>query len=91
VQNSFVRIIYIIIFLNSKISNHQYFDFQIAFTFGLMIAVCIQMIGHVSGGHMNPAVSIAMAVANWISPTRAFLYVCAQSAGGILGSFLLKL
>ncbi|XP_060598108.1 aquaporin-4-like [Ruditapes philippinarum] len=56
-----------------------------------MIAVCIQMIGHVSGGHMNPAVSIAMAVANWISPTRAFLYVCAQSAGGILGSFLLKL
>ena len=64
--------------------------FQIAFAFGLMIAVCIQMFGHVSGGHMNPAVSIAMAVVQAISPTRALFYVCAQSAGGILGSLLLK-
>ncbi|XP_053382421.1 aquaporin AQPAe.a-like [Mercenaria mercenaria] len=63
---------------------------RIAFAFGLIIAVCIQMIGHVSGGHMNPAVSIAMAVANVISPTRAVLYVFAQSLGGVVGSALLK-
>jgi glycerol uptake facilitator-like aquaporin len=64
--------------------------FQIAFTFGLMIAVCIQMFGHVSGGHMNPAVSLAMAVATKISPSRAIVYIKAQCAGGILGSLLLK-
>ncbi|XP_060568595.1 aquaporin-2-like, partial [Ruditapes philippinarum] len=63
---------------------------KIAFTFGLMIAVCIQMFGHVSGGHMNPAVSIAMAVAMEITPSRALLYTIAQCAGGILGSLLLK-
>ncbi|XP_060576031.1 aquaporin-5-like isoform X2 [Ruditapes philippinarum] len=63
---------------------------RIAFTFGLMIAVCIQMFGHVSGGHMNPAVSLAMAVAMEITPTRAILYTIAQCSGGTLGSLLLK-
>ena len=55
-----------------------------------MIAICIQMIGHVSGGHMNPAVSIAMAVTFNITPVRAVLYVVAQVIGGIVGSALLK-
>ena len=63
---------------------------QIGLAFGLMIAICIQMVGHVSGGHMNPAVSIAMAVVFNISPLRAILYVIAQCGGGILGSLLLK-
>ncbi|WAR21870.1 AQP1-like protein, partial [Mya arenaria] len=63
---------------------------RIGLTFGLMIAVCIQMFGHVSGGHMNPAVSLAMAVAMEISPARAFLYTAAQCCGGVLGSLLLK-
>ncbi|XP_052770365.1 aquaporin FA-CHIP-like [Mya arenaria] len=63
---------------------------RIGLTFGLMIAVCIQMIGHVSGGHMNPAVSLAMAVAMEISPARAVLYTVAQCCGGMLGSLLLK-
>ncbi|WAR21867.1 AQPA-like protein, partial [Mya arenaria] len=63
---------------------------RIGLTFGLMIAVCIQMFGHVSGGHMNPAVSLAMAVAMEISPARAVLYTVAQCCGGMLGSLLLK-
>lgn len=63
---------------------------RIAFTFGLMITVLIQMFGHVSGGHMNPAVSVAMAVALKISPIRAILYTLTQCVGGILGSLILK-
>lgn len=55
-----------------------------------MICVCIQMIGHISGGHMNPAVSIAMAVVREISPARAALYTVFQCSGGIVGSLLLK-
>ena len=75
-----------------KFPNLQYFIlyFQIAFTFGLMITVLIQMFGHVSGGHMNPAVSIAMAAALKISPVRALLYTAAQCVGGIFGSLILK-
>ena len=32
----------------------------IAFTHGLVIAIMIYSIGHISGGHINPAVTIAM-------------------------------
>ena len=55
-----------------------------------MITVLIQMFGHVSGGHMNPAVSIAMAAAMKISPIRAVLYTAAQCIGAMFGSLLLK-
>ncbi|RUS77374.1 hypothetical protein EGW08_014854 [Elysia chlorotica] len=63
---------------------------KIAFCFGLSIMALIQMIGHVSGGHINPAVTIAMAVAMKISIIRAFLYVVAQILGAIVGGFILK-
>ncbi|GFO22746.1 Aquaporin [Plakobranchus ocellatus] len=62
----------------------------IALAFGLAIMALIQMIGHVSGGHINPAVTIAMAVAMKISIVRAFLYVTAQILGAIVGGFILK-
>jgi glycerol uptake facilitator-like aquaporin len=39
---------------------------------------------------MNPAISIAMAVAVKITPLRALFYVLAQCVGAILGSLLLK-
>uniref|UniRef100_A0A0B7A807 Aquaporin n=2 Tax=Arion vulgaris TaxID=1028688 RepID=A0A0B7A807_9EUPU len=63
---------------------------KIAFAFGLAIMALIQMFGHVSGGHINPAVTIAMAVAMNISIIRAVLYVSAQIIGAIVGGFLLK-
>ncbi|XP_076437828.1 aquaporin-5-like [Babylonia areolata] len=63
---------------------------KIAFAFGLAIMALIQMIGHVSGGHINPAVTIAMAVALNISLPRAVLYVLAQIIGAILGGLILK-
>ncbi|XP_076456846.1 aquaporin-5-like [Babylonia areolata] len=63
---------------------------KIAFGFGLSIMALIQMIGHVSGGHINPAVTIALAVTLKISIARAFFYVIAQVVGAIVGGFLLK-
>ena len=55
-----------------------------------MITVLIQMFGHVSGGHMNPAVSIGMAVALKISPVRVIVYTISQCCGAMLGSLILK-
>lgn len=49
-----------------------------------------QAIGHVSGGHINPAVTVGLAAAGRVKPVRAILYVIAQCAGAAAGSGLLK-
>ncbi|GAB1606382.1 aquaporin-4-like [Argonauta hians] len=63
---------------------------QIALCFGLAIMAMVQMVGHISGGHINPAVTIAMAVVFNITPVRALFYIIAQCVGAIVGAFFLK-
>ena len=50
----------------------------------------VQALGHVSGGHFNPAVTCAMLLARNVSVVRALLYIIAQIIGGTLGSGILK-
>ncbi|HEY5053918.1 MAG TPA: aquaporin [Solirubrobacterales bacterium] len=53
--------------------------------FGLIV-----MFGVVSGGHFNPAVTLAAAVIKRIAPVDAVIYVLAQLSGGVLGALLCK-
>lgn len=53
--------------------------------FGLIV-----MFGVVSGGHFNPAVTLAAAVIKRISPVDALIYMLAQLSGGVLGALLAK-
>lgn len=50
----------------------------------------MQAIGHVSGGHLNPAVTIALLITGKISLVRALLYIVAQCGGATAGSASLK-
>nr|CAD7596180.1 unnamed protein product [Timema genevievae] len=43
----------------------------------------------VAGAHVNPAVTVAMAVTRNVSALRAFMFVTAQCGGGIAGAALL--
>jgi len=61
----------------------------IALAHGLTIAVMVSAIGHISGGHINPAVTFGAWVGGKIPTREAVLYVLAQLAGGIAGSVLL--
>ncbi len=61
----------------------------IAFTFGLAVLVMVYTIGGVSGGHMNPAISISMWVAGKISAKDAVFYVVFQCIGAIVGAGIL--
>lgn len=63
----------------------------IALAHGLCIAVLIYATGNISGGHINPAVTIALAVRGVISVTRGLLYIMAQIGGAITGAFFLRL
>lgn len=62
----------------------------VALASGLAIAVMVSAVGHVSGGHFNPAVTIAAWFTQKIKAKDAFGYIVAQLAGGVLGAFLFK-
>ena len=57
-------------------------NLKLSMGIGLAIAVLVAMFAHVSGGHLNPAVSIGMIVAGKISIIQGLLYIVAQSIGG---------
>jgi aquaporin Z len=55
----------------------------VPFAFGLGLLVAIFAFGHLSGGHFNPAVSVAMAIDRRITPVDAVGYIVAQVVGAI--------
>ncbi|KAL6426947.1 hypothetical protein ACFW04_009274 [Cataglyphis niger] len=62
----------------------------IGLAFGLVVASAIQGIGHVSGGHVNPAVTCGLIIIGKVPIIRGILYIIAQCAGAIAGSAILR-
>ncbi|CAG2232782.1 aquaporin-5-like [Mytilus galloprovincialis] len=63
---------------------------QISLCFGLGVATLVWVFGHVSGGHLNPSVTMAFFITRRISLARAVMYVIGQCVGGMIGAGLLK-
>lgn len=63
---------------------------QISLSFGFGIATLVWVFGHVSGGHLNPSVTMAFFITRRISLARAVMYVIGQCVGAIVGAGLLK-
>lgn len=63
---------------------------QISLAFGLAVATMVWAICHVSGGHINPAVTCSMLITRKVGIARAIIYIVSQSAGAIVGAALLK-
>ena len=61
---------------------------QISLAFGLAVAVGVQINGPISGGYLNPAVTLAGLVAGRLSLIRSMLFVIFQIIGGIGSLFL---
>jgi aquaporin Z len=61
----------------------------VAFAFGLTVLTMVYTIGPISGCHLNPAVSVGMAVAKRFSWSDLPPYVAAQVAGAITASGVL--
>ena len=59
----------------------------IGMSFGLIVMAMIFAIGHISGCHINPAVTIAFRAIGRISTARAAGYVAAQLLGAVLAGF----
>jgi len=60
-----------------------------ATAFGFSISILIHAVGHISGGHINPAVTLALLVGKRIHWKRGVAYMGSQFLGATLAGFLL--
>jgi MIP family channel proteins len=66
-------------------------DFAVvALAQGFVLFMLVQTLAGVSGGHFNPAVTVAAAALRRIDPVDAIVYILAQLSGGVLGALLTK-
>ena len=61
----------------------------VAFAFGLTVLTMAYAIGHISGCHLNPAVSVGLVAGDRFKPGELLPYVIAQVVGGIAGAAVL--
>ena len=57
-------------------------NIEIGIGIGLSITSLATAFGHVSGGHLNPAVSFGMILLGRVSVLRGIMYIIAQLVGG---------
>lgn len=63
-----------------------YDSLSVALAFGLALAAVVAAVGHVSGGHVNPAVTLGMAVTGKFPWKSVPAYIGAQLVGAVLGA-----
>ncbi len=62
----------------------------IAMAHGLAFAIMLSALGHISGGHFNPAVTIGFWVTKRLNTPDVIFYWVAQLAGAVAAAYLLK-
>ncbi len=62
----------------------------VALAHGLVIAIMVSQMGHLSGGVFNPAIQIALWVTGKMPTARTVAYIVAQLLGAVGAAFLLK-
>jgi aquaporin Z len=63
---------------------------DIGLAHGLVIAVMVSAVGHISGGHFNPAVTLGFLVTRRMSPVLGGIYWVVQLGGAALAALVLK-
>ncbi len=61
----------------------------VALAFGLTVLTMVYAIGHVSGGHLNPAVTVGLCVGRRFPVADVLPYIAAQVLGGMAGAGIL--
>jgi aquaporin TIP len=65
-------------------------NLEVALAHGLVIAVMVSALAHISGGHFNPAVTLGFLVTRRLSAVLAVAYWIVQFAGAALAALLLR-
>src|SRR5437588_3820663 len=62
----------------------------VALAHGLAIAVMVSAVGHISGGHFNPAVTLGFLITRRLAPMLGLVYWLAQISAAALAALLLR-
>src|SRR5256885_16393920 len=62
----------------------------VALAHGVGMAIIVSMTMNISGGHINPAVTAALGLADKVNGRTALSYVVAQLVGALVGAALMK-
>ena len=62
----------------------------VALANGLAIGIMVTNLGHISGGHFNPAITLGFVVTRRIKPALAGVYWFSQLLGAVCAAFLLR-
>ncbi|CAI5640929.1 unnamed protein product [Oreochromis niloticus] len=65
-------------------------EVKVSLAFALAIATLAQSLGHISGAHLNPAVSLGLLVNCQISALRCAFYILAQMLGAVAASAIVN-
>jgi MIP family channel proteins len=60
-----------------------------AIAYGLAYAIMISAVGHISGGHLNPAVTVGFWVTRRLNTLQALFYWIAQLLGAVAATYIL--
>ncbi|KAM3192200.1 hypothetical protein ACQJBY_069429 [Aegilops geniculata] len=63
----------------------------ITVVWGMAVMVMVYTVGHISGAHMNPAVTVGFAIAHRFPWRRVPAYMAVQMVAALIASFLLRL
>ena len=61
----------------------------VSLAFGLTVVTMAYAVGHISGGHFNPAVTLGLLAGGRVKPADVVPYIVAQVAGAALAAWLL--
>lgn len=75
---------------NNQTAGASQDNVKVSLAFGLSIATLAQSVGHISGAHLNPAVTLGLLLSCQISILRAIMYIIAQCVGAIVATAILS-
>lgn len=63
----------------------------VALAFGLTVVTMAYAVGHISGGHFNPAVTLGLLAGGRVKPGDVVPYIVAQLVGAVLAAWVLSI